>query len=104
MPPFIFVPEWDSKTINAICRWHIAATSANTGGYIYFCPRGRNANESLPAYRQAQLGKVVENATKSLCVSGRYPLRRSAFVSHRLLHILRLPAGISPLHLEKRLI
>ncbi len=24
----------DSKNINAICRWHIAAASANTGGYI----------------------------------------------------------------------
>jgi len=26
---------------------HVAATSSKTGGYIYFCPKGRNANESL---------------------------------------------------------
>ena len=47
-----YAPERGAKDQIAICRWHIAATSANTGGYLHFCPRGRNANESLPVYRQ----------------------------------------------------
>ena len=29
----------DLKTIHASVRWTLAATSANTGGYIYFCPK-----------------------------------------------------------------
>jgi len=32
----------------ATCRWHVAATSANTGGYHNFRPfPGENANKSL---------------------------------------------------------
>ena len=27
------------KDAIAICRWHIAATSANTGGFLYVCRR-----------------------------------------------------------------
>ena len=47
-----YAPERDSKDEIAICRWHIAATSSKTGCYLHFCPMGRNANESLPVYRQ----------------------------------------------------
>ena len=46
-PPFILCPRRDSNNPIAICRWHIAATSSKTGGYLNFCPWGRNANESL---------------------------------------------------------
>ena len=38
--------ERDSKDQIAICRWHIAATSANTGGYLYL---------RLPAQMQTSL-------------------------------------------------
>ena len=45
--PFCFLPmnlgeiRTDSS---ATVRWTVAATSLKTGGYIDFCPVGRNAN------------------------------------------------------------
>ena len=39
----------DSKNIIATCRWHVAATSANTGGYLTIYPVGISAtNPSSP--------------------------------------------------------
>ena len=35
--------------LNATCRWLVAATSSKTGGYIYFCPMGKNASR-IPQY------------------------------------------------------
>ena len=52
---FLLWNKRDSKDQIAICRWHIAATSANTGCYLNFCPQGRNANESLSAYQKIQI-------------------------------------------------
>ena len=34
-----FAATPDLKTINATPRWGVAATSANTGGFFYFCLR-----------------------------------------------------------------
>jgi len=40
-----FLPGIRIRThLNATVRWTVAATSSKTGGYIYFCPRGKNAN------------------------------------------------------------
>jgi len=33
-----FLHGGDSNRLNAICRWHIAATSSKTGGFLDFCP------------------------------------------------------------------
>jgi len=43
----------DSKDKIAICRWHIAATSANTGGYLYL---------RLPAQMQTSLATWIKPA------------------------------------------
>ena len=32
----VFILGWDSNRSNAICRWHIAATSSKTGGFFDF--------------------------------------------------------------------
>ena len=44
----------DSNDQIAICRWHIAATSANTGGYLYL---------RLSAQMQTSLATQVETAS-----------------------------------------
>ena len=38
-PPFILCPIRDSKDPIATCRWHVAATSSKTGGFLYFRQR-----------------------------------------------------------------
>ena len=38
-PPFILCPRRDSKDPIATCRWHVAATSSKTGGFLYFRQR-----------------------------------------------------------------
>ena len=40
---------------NAICQWHIASTSANTGRFFYFLPRGKKMQieSTIPHTEQA---------------------------------------------------
>ncbi len=51
---FFVCMERDSKNQITICRWHIAATSANTGGYLYLRLRCK-------CKRVSPLGPKVQN-------------------------------------------
>ena len=43
--------------LHGTVRWTVPATSANTGGYIYFCSLGAKMHiESLPAYQKKRVG------------------------------------------------
>jgi len=44
-----------SKNSNATVRWTVAATSANTGGYNYFCRRQKCKRASSPVPHSAAI-------------------------------------------------
>ena len=72
--PFSFSCERDLNNVNAICRWHIAATSANTGGYNYFCPRGKNATKSRLAHHKRQAEDCLFFCQSILPRTGKTPV------------------------------
>ena len=47
----LFTSEWTRTHLYATCRWHVAATSANTGGYNYFLSQCERKCISSPVIR-----------------------------------------------------
>ena len=67
----IFYLLRDSKNINAICRWHIAVTSANTGGYHNFCLRQKckRVPSGVPLNRISHSGYPVSFAVNKTFIA-----------------------------------
>jgi len=55
-----FLIDGDSNNVNATCRWQVADTSANTGGYNYL--------------RFAQMQTNLQRVTRKQLVSGGFLL------------------------------